>query len=196
MRILENIKPLLLSVLITLTASLGACVSLIDATTSKPIAAKTGERSLGNYIDDSRIETVIAVNIRKADPALRAAHVSVVSFNGVVLLVGQVATMDNREAAADVAQAVQEVRQVHNELTVAEPISGFARTNDAWLTAKIKTKFMFKPGLDSGRIKVVTENGIVYLMGLATTAEADLAVEVARNSSGIQKIVRVFEYIN
>ena len=196
MKFLKNTKFLLLAALLALTATLSACVSLIDATTSKPIATKTGERSLGNYIDDSRIETIVAVNIRKADPALRAAHVSVISFNGVVLLVGQVASTENRDAAADVAQTVQEVRQVHNELTVAEPISFLARSNDSWLTAKIKTKFMFKSGLDSGRIKVVTENGIVYLMGLATAAEADLAVDVARNSSGIQKIVRVFEYIN
>jgi len=181
---------------VLLVVLLTSCVSLMDATTSKPITSEPGERSLGHYIDDQRIETVVAVNIRKADPDLRAAHISVISFNGVVLLVGQVATAANRDAAADIAHAVQEVRQVHNELTISGPLSLLARTNDSWLTAKIKTKFVFKGGLDSGRIKIVTENGVVYLMGLVTHAESDIAVDVARNSSGIQKIVRVFEYID
>lgn len=190
------IKTLLPAGLVLLALLLSSCVSLIDATTSTPIAAEPGERSFGNYIDDKRIETVVAVNLRKADPELRAAHISVISFNGVVLLVGQVATSNHRDQAADIAQAVQEVRQVHNELTVSGAISLLARTNDSWLTAKIKTKFIFKGGLDSGRIKIVTENGVVYLMGLMTHAEADTAVDVARNSSGIQKIVRVFEYID
>ncbi len=193
---IQKVRRLLLPGIAILVLLLASCVSLVDATTSKPIAAEPGERSLGHYIDDQRIETVVAVNIRKADPALRAAHISVISFNGVVLLVGQVATPENRDASADIASVVQEVRQVHNELTVSDPISLSARTNDGWLTAKIKIKFVFKGGLDSGRIKIVTENGVVYLLGLVTHAEADTAVDVARNSSGIQKVVRVFEYID
>ena len=196
MNSIKNIKQLIPFGLAVSIAMLSACVSLVDATTSKPIASDPGERSMGHYIDDKTIETVVAVNIRKADPELRAAHISVISFNGVVLLVGQVATSNNRDAAADVAHVVNDVRQVHNELTVMDPISLLARTNDSWLTAKIKTKFIFKGGIDSGKIKIVTENGVVYLMGLITHAQADLAVEVARNSSGIQKIVRVFEYID
>jgi len=195
-KILQRRNVLFLAVFVTIMLTLVSCVSLVDATTSTPIKPEPGERSFGHYIDDKRIETVVAVNIRKADPDLRAAHISVISFNGVVLLVGQVVSSNNRDAAADIANTVQDVRQVHNELTVVGSISLLARTNDSWLTAKIKTKFMFKGGLDSGRIKVVTENGVVYLMGLVTHTEADTAVDVARNSSGIQKIVRVFEYID
>jgi len=196
MTAMQKISKLFRVGFVLLMTLLTSCVSLVDATTSKPITPEPGERSLGHYIDDQRIETIVAVNIRKADPDLRAAHISVISFNGVVLLVGQVATSANRDAAADIAHAVQEVRQVHNELTVSGPISLLARSNDSWLTVKIKTKFIFKGGLDSGRIKIVTENGIVYLMGLVTHTEADTAVDVTRNSSGIQKIVRVFEYID
>lgn len=178
------------------TLTLGACVSVIDATTHDPIQPDHGERTFGIVLDDQRIETTVLVNLRKAGEGLRSAHISVVSFNGVVLLVGQVSNADDRENATQVAHAVQNVRQVHNELTVSGPISLLARTNDNWLTSKIKTKFAFRGDVEAGRIKVVTEAGTVFLLGLVTRAEADIAVEVARNTGGVQKIVRVFEYIN
>lgn len=175
---------------------LGGCVSFIDATSNGPIQPNYGERTFGIYLDDGRIERTIAVNLRKASGSLRASHISVISFNGVVLLVGQVSSGDDRETATQVAQAVQNVRQVHNELTVSGAISFLARTNDSWLTSKIKTKYAFRGDVDAGRIKVVTEAGVVFLLGLVTRDEADIAVEVARNTGGVQKIVRVFEYIN
>lgn len=176
--------------------NLCSCVSIIDATTSEPIQAVPGERTFGITIDDQRIETTTYVNLRKSSESLRAAHISVVSYNGVVLLVGQVASAEDRELATQVTQAVQNVRQVHNELTVFGSISLLARTNDSWLTSKIKTKYAFRSDIEAGRIKVVTEAGVVFLLGLVTREEADIAVEVARNTGGVQKIVRVFEYIN
>src|SRR5688572_27862790 len=121
--------------------ALSACVSVIDATTHEPIQPDHGERTFGIFIDDQRIETTVYVNLRKAGESLRSAHISVVSFNGVVLLVGQVNSSDDRETATQVAHAVQNVRQVHNELTVSGATSLPARTNDSWLTSKIKTKY-------------------------------------------------------
>lgn len=175
---------------------LSACVSVIDATTHEPIQPDQGERTFGIVIDDQRIETTVYVNLRKAGEGLRSAHISVVSFNGVVLLAGQVSSSEDRETATQTAHAVQNVRQVHNELTVSGPTSLLARTNDSWLTSKIKTKFAFRGDVEASRIKVVTEAGSVFLLGLVTREEADIAVEVARNTGGVQKIVRVFEYIN
>jgi len=176
--------------------ALSACVSVIDATTNEPIQADHGERTFGIVIDDQRIETTVYVNLRKASESLRSAHISVVSFNGVVLLVGQVNSSDDREVATQITNAVQNVRQVHNELTVSGATSLPARTNDSWLTLKIKTKYAFRGGIEAGRIKVVTEAGTVFLLGLVTREEADIAVDVARNTGGVQKIVRVFEYLN
>lgn len=189
-------RSVYLPALVVVTLILSGCVTFLDAVTSEPIVTDHGERTVGSVIDDNNIETIAAINLRKADPALRAAHISVVSFNGVVLLAGQVQSPENRDAAADITNRVQNVRQVHNELTVGNNISVIARMYDSWLTTKIKTKFAFKGDVDSGRVKVVTENGVVYLMGLLTRAESDAAVEAARYTSGIQKIVRVFEYID
>lgn len=184
------------SLLLLCLCTLNACVSVIDATTREPIQPHHGERTFGIVIDDQRIETTVYVNLRKASESLRSAHISIVSFNGVVLLVGQVNNSEDREAATQIAQAVQNVRQVHNELTVSGATSLPARTNDSWLTSKIKTKYAFRGDVESGRIKVVTEAGTVFLLGLVTREEADIAVEVARNTGGVQKIVRVFEYLN
>lgn len=190
------ILPLRNCLLLLCLSAIGACVGVIDATTHKPIEPDHGTRTFGIFIDDQRIETTTYVNLRKASESLRAAHISVVSFNGVVLLVGQVNNPEDRETATQIAHAVQNVRQVHNELTVAGATSLLARTNDSWLTSKIKTKYAFRGDIEASRIKVVTEAGSVFLLGLVTREEADIAVEVARNTGGVQKIVRVFEYIN
>lgn len=184
------------SLLLLCVCTLSACVSIIDASTSDPIQPDQGERTFGIVIDDQRIETTVHVNLRKASESLREAHIGVVSFNGVVLLVGQVSSPDDRENATQIANAVQNVRQVHNELTVSGATSLPARTNDNWLTSKIKTKYAFRGDVEASRIKVVTEAGTVFLLGLVTREEADIAVDIARNTGGVQKIVRVFEYLN
>lgn len=193
---MHTTRLFLLSTLFIACVSQTACVSIIDATTDGPIQENPGERTFGHAVDDEKIETVVLVNLRKASPDLKAAHINAISFNGVILLIGQVASADDRALAADVAHKTRGARLVHNELTVSGKISTLAITNDAWLTTKVKSKLMANSDIDSGRIKVATENGAVYLMGLLTRSEAEAAVEVTRNTGGIQKVVRVFEYID
>ena len=93
-------------------------------------------------------------------------------------------------------EPLRNVRRVHNELTVAGETTLLSRTNDGWLTTKVKTALSAGELTDATRIKVVTENAVVYLMGLLTRSEADAAVALAREIKGVQKIVKVFEYIN
>ncbi|WP_020207917.1 BON domain-containing protein [Gilvimarinus chinensis] len=172
------------------------CTSIISATTDEPITIDPGKRSLGVKIDDQQIETIAAVNINKAHPMLNDAPVSVHSFNAVVLLVGQVPTNELRELAGNTARKLPNVRQVHNELQVQAPISLLAGANDSWLTTKIKSKLLTNRDIDSGRLHIVTENNSVFLMGLVTHAEAEAITDVARHTGGVQKVVRVFEYID
>ena len=119
-----------------------------------------------------------------------------VSYNGLILLAGQVATAELKEQAATVAQEVNRVRKVHNELSIGGPISLVARTNDAWLTGKVKSRLVASKEAQGLKVKVVTENGVVYLMGLVTRAQADAVVTVTANVYGVQKIVKVFEYLD
>ncbi len=176
--------------------ALSACAPVMDATSDGPIRQNPGTRTLGAVLDDDRIEDVALVNIKKVGPEMRKGHISVISFNGVVLLVGQVPTDALRTKAAAAASKVQKVRQVQNALTVGQNISFGARSYDSWLTTKIKTKYAFNNDVNGQRVKVITENGVIYLMGLVTQKEADRAASVAQNTGGAQRIVKAFEYID
>jgi osmotically-inducible protein OsmY len=114
----------------------------------------------------------------------------------MVLLTGQVESDEIKSIAAASIKDLRKVRTVHNELEVAGPTSMMARTNDSWLSTKVKTALLSSSKTEGGRIKVVTENSVVYLMGLLTRSEAEAAVEKTRKVFGVQKIVKVFEYIN
>lgn len=188
-------RPLTICLLIFSLGLVQGCSSIISATKSEPIDNDAAERSFGAYIDDEVIETKALVNIDKAHPDLANSHIVVVSYNGIVLLAGQVASEQMRVLAADTVAEIKKVRRVHNEITLSGNTSMVARSNDAWITTKVKSKMLASSKIEAGRIKVVTENGVVYLMGLVTREEADQAAETARSTSGVQKVVRIFEYI-
>ncbi|WP_288130589.1 BON domain-containing protein [Microbulbifer sp.] len=180
----------------SLIALLTGCATVLDATHDGPIQPDPGERSFGTYIDDQKLETITTVNIGKAHPGLKAANIDVVAFNGVILLTGQVPDSELRNLAGRTAQQVHSVRQVYNEIQVRGNTSVLARTSDTWLTTKVKSVLLADKEVDSSRIKVVTENGVVYLMGLLTRQEAENAAEVARGVGGVQKVVKAVEYID
>ncbi|WP_319005064.1 BON domain-containing protein [Microbulbifer elongatus] len=189
-------KPVKLAIAACALSILGGCATVLDATHDGPIQPDPGERSFGTYIDDQQLETITKVNIGKAHPDLKAANIDVVSFNGVVLLTGQVPSNELRNLAGGTAQQVHSVRQVYNEIQVRGTTSMLARTSDTWLTTKVKSALLTDKEIDSGRIKVVTENGVVYLMGLLTRQEAENAAEKTRTVGGVQKVVKAVEYID
>ena len=182
---------------LTLCLSITGCSSVITASRENPIEDDRGTRTFGSKIDDSLIETKVAVNVAKASPDLdKNSHIVVTSFNGIVLLAGQTPRADLKSLAEQTAGQVQRVKKVHNELQVLPPSSLLARNNDAWLTTKIKAQMLTDSNIPGSRIKVVTENGIVYLMGLLTQQEANQATNLVQGVSGVQKIVKLFEYID
>ncbi len=174
---------------------LSGCVTMLDATSDGPLEPDPGRRTFGAYVDDQRLETVIKVNLRKADPALAEANINVLSFNGVVLLTGEVPSSDLRQAAGEIVRSINKVRQVHNELLVKSNSTFFSRSNDNWLTTKLRSKILASRDIESERVKVVVENRVVYLMGLLTREEANLVSEIAAQTEGVEKVVRVIEYI-
>lgn len=183
--------------LLSLCLAVSGCSSMVSATRDAPIEQNRGTRTIGSKIDDSLIETKAAVNIAKAHPDLdQNSHVVVASFNGVVLLAGQTPRQELKTLAAQQASAIQRVKRVHNELQVLPPSSALARSNDTWLTTKIKTQMLADNSVPGGRIKVITENGIVYLLGLVSHDEGDRATSIVQSVSGVQRIVKLFEYID
>ena len=177
---------------------LSGCATVISATTGDDgLEENRGRRTFGAMVDDGSIETTVKVNLNAADDGLKDAHISVVSFNGVVLLVGQVPSQDLKNLTTRVATSSStRIKTVHNELEVAGATTFLSRSNDAWLSTKLKTLMLADPSVSGLRTKVVTENGVVYLMGLVTQEEADRTVELVSNTQGVTKVVRAFEYIN
>ena len=184
--------------LLTFTFLLNGCATLIStANPGETIDENQGRRTLGAMVDDNSIETAIKVNLDAADEGLKSAHINVVSFNATVLLVGQVPSQDLKNLATRVAtSASTRVKTVHNELEVAGATTFLSRSNDAWLSTKLKTLMLADPTVAGLRTKIVAENGVVYLMGLVSQAEADQTVDLVSNSGGVTKVVRSFEYID
>ncbi len=189
-------KVLLTVTTILFTISLlTGCVTIVDATTDGPIQPDPGKRSFGEYWDDKHIRTVVAVNLKKASPALDESHINVHSFRGVVLLTGEIPSQKLRSLATTTSKDVPRVRQVYNELQVRPKSSFFSRTSDNWLSTKLNMKLLAYKDIDSDRVKVIVEDDTVYLMGLLTQVQADKITQVVRRTGGVKKVVRAIEYI-
>jgi len=186
----------LAALLLISACGLAGCTSIIHATTDEPIQPDPTETSLGTDIDDWQLETLIGVNIKKAHPQLEHAHININAYNGVILLTGEVASNELRSIAGDTARNFRGVRQVHNEIQVTGTSSLLSRSNDVWLSTKVRAKLIAEDNIKSTRIKVVTESSVIYLMGLVTRSTGDIAARVASTTKGAKRVVKVFEYID
>ena len=173
-----------------------AVMFLSACSTAGPMSDDHGKRTFGTSLDDMMLSSRAKSNIKNTNEQLDKAHIEVTTFNGVLLLTGQVPSDDTKQLAEQSLEGLRNLRTVHNELEVAGPTSIPSRLNDSYLSTKVKTALITDSATEGGRTKVITENGVVYLMGLLTRDEADAAVSKAREVFGVQKIVKVFEYIN
>tara|TARA_B100001013_G_scaffold325397_1_gene237400 strand:+ start:4869 stop:5417 length:549 start_codon:yes stop_codon:yes gene_type:complete len=175
-----------------------SCTTILVQTTGEEgILEDPGERTAGAMLEDQSIVTKVKVNMRSQEPAFRQSSFDVISHNGVVLLVGQVESKTLKNRATKIAsKASSKVRRIHNELEVAGRTSLISRTNDTWIATKVRTLLYTNDDVPSDQVRVIAENGAVYLMGLISQAEGDNAANLARNISGVTKVVKVFEYIN
>jgi osmotically-inducible protein OsmY len=191
-----NTKSFLLITGISLSVLISGCSNVISAGRQDPIKEDPGHRTVGSYIDDEVVETLSMVNLAKGSEQIEASNISVTSYNGVVLLTGQAPGESARTEAEQIVSQVRKVRKIHNEIKISGISSTLARTNDTWLTTKVKAELLTNENVDGSRIKVVTDSSTVYLMGLVSPQESDTAVNIVRNIPGVEKIVKVFEYVN
>ncbi len=173
--------------------ALQGCVGVAAVGVGTAALSIADRRTAGIQLEDENIEW----KARKLQlENFKDAHVNVTSFNLQLLLTGEVR---NEQAKADIAAAmakIPSVKLVHNELNVSGNTSLASRSSDSLLTASVKTRFIGNKNFSSNHVKVISEAGTVYLMGMVSQAEADAAVEVARNTSGVGKVVRVFEIVD
>ena len=175
-------------------SGLSACAPLIVGGAVMTGVVATDRRTAGTQLEDEAIELKVASAVRQE--LGERVHLNVTSFNRQVLLSGEAATASDREQAEKLAQSQENVKTVVNDLAIMAPSSLTQRTKDTVITSQIKASFIDAKDLQSNSIKVVTERGIVYLMGRVTQREAKRATDIARSVGGVTKVVRVFEEIS
>lgn len=151
-------------------------------------------RATETVLTDEGIEIRAANRIR--EKLADRTHVNVTSYNRTVLLTGEAPDAAARNEVEKLVSGVTNVKAISNELAIGAISTLSNRSNDAYITSKVKARFIDAGTVSPVNIKVVTENGVVFLMGLVTQREANAAVEVARTTAGVQKVVRVFEIIS
>ena len=189
------LRPILILSLCAASALLSGCGTIMSSAGAGPIEEDPGERTFAQQMTDESIETKALVNINAADEAYDQAHLSVVSYNGFLLLVGQVPSEALKALATDVTRDLEAVRRIYNELEVGPETSAGTRTNDTWITTQVKSKLLASSDTPGRRVKVVTENAVVYLMGLLTAAEADRSALEAAEVKSVTRVVQLFEII-
>ena len=148
-------------------------------------------------VEDQSIQTKVTVNMKSQEPAFRGSNFSIVSHNGVVLIVGQTESESLKARATDIAsKASSKIKRIHNEMEVSGKTSLLSRSNDTWIATKVRTLMLTNKEVPSDQVKVIAENGSIYLMGIINQEQGDRAANLARNVSGVTKVVKVFEYIN
>ncbi len=153
------------------------------------------KRSIGTLIEDENIELDTLKKIFKQDKTWKKSRIEVVSFNKTLLLVGQAPTRKMKQQAGVIASKMPSIKKLHNAIKVSAPIPTVKVWNDTALFLKIRTALFSEKNYDSSKVKVVVENSEVFLMGLLTQKEAQLATHITRNISGVSKVIQLFEII-
>jgi osmotically-inducible protein OsmY len=192
-------RELLWVSLLLLTPALHGCFPAIVAGGGAAVLMAEDRRSSGTYVDDQNIELKVskAISEKYSDKKYEdTVHIDVTSFNRFVLLDGEVPDQAAKDDIGALALGVVGVRNVQNEIVIGPITSGGTRTSDAYITSKVKARFTSENKFQPNHVKVVTENGVVFLMGLVKHKEGEDAAEIASTTNGVTRVVKVFEYID
>lgn len=172
------------------------CIALVAGGavgTGAVVAAES--RTAGTMVNDETIELKASRVLSNNREIYEASRLEATSVNGRVLITGQCKDASYLTYIEQRIAAIEQVREVIDRVEQISPVDFSQRSTDSWITTKVKTQLLFGKDINSGRFKVITENGVVYLIGLVTKDEAARAVNVARQTSGVRKVVKIFDYI-
>jgi osmotically-inducible protein OsmY len=173
-----------------------ACAPVIIGGAATGAVVANDKRTTGTFVEDEAIELKIR-NALLSDKSLKGvAHINATSFNTNVLLTGEAATEEARQKIVAMVKNTRKVSHVFNEISIAAPSAFMARSSDTLLTSNVKTRLLTNKSVDGTKIKVVTEAGIVYLMGITKRDQGSAAALVASQASGVQKVVKLFQYLD
>ena len=194
MRTLSNTSVGTLILVAALGTQLTACVPVVAGGAAAGGLVAADRRSTGAYLEDQEIELKAEKAI--SDNLKENVHANVTSYNRRVLITGEVSNEANKAKAESVVRPIQNVNRINNQLVIGANSTISSRTNDTYITSKVKTKFISENKFAANLVKVVTENGTVFLMGMVTHKEGDDAGEIASKVSDVKKVVKDFEYID
>jgi len=172
--------------------TLNGCFPIIATGVGAGVLLADDRRSNGAMLDDESIEIKVnkAINNKYADNV----HVNVTSYNRYVLLTGEAPTQTQKDGIEQALKSVPNIRGIYNEIVHGNPSTLGARSNDAYITSKVKARLLDQSKVQTNHVKVVTEGNIVYLLGLVKKSEAQAATDVASTTGGVRKVVKLFEY--
>lgn len=183
--------------LISLTALLlqGCVGAVVVGGAAVATKTTTDPRTTGTQVDDTTLEMRVSTALTKDLPLKQDARVVVVAYQGQILLMGQAPNSELALKAQQIAEKVDGVEDIYNEIRLGQPI-GIARVSqDSWLTTKIRSKLLTSNQVKSTNVKVITENGEVFLLGLVTDKQGKAASKVASETEGVQRVTTVFNYV-
>ena len=190
----HKLRLLALVIVFPLVAGvLSGCVAAVVGGAGTAVLVGEDRRTVGTVTEDQGIELKAANRI---NDKFKDAHINLTSFSRMVLITGETINAASKAEIEKIVRAVENVRGVYNETAVAGASPLSARANDSFITSKVKARFVDERKFNAVHVKVVTEASAVYLLGLVKRQEADDAVEIARTTSGVQKVVKLFEYLD
>jgi osmotically-inducible protein OsmY len=177
----------------TLLLSNCAYTTAVSSGASAVYSRHSIQKGINDQLASIRTYGAIYVNHKEE---YKETHICVATFNNVLLLTGQVTQPNQKIAVSQLAKEESGASEIYNFTTIEKPTSALIRISDSWITSKIKAQLIAINDVDPTQIKVVTENGVVYLMGIVPPTQADIAVEVARTTAGVQRVVKIFSYLH
>jgi osmotically-inducible protein OsmY len=184
----------LVLILIMASAIQGCAVATIAAVTAGATVI-SDRRTFSKQIDDHSIEFIAHNELLKNKALAKNTNINIVSVNGVVLVVGQAPNSYLRDLVIKTIKTTPDIVSIHNQIRIRPITSITTQSNDVWLTSKVKSTLLASGEVNGKDVKVVTENAEVFLLGLVSVKEADLVVEIVRNISGVDRVIKAFEYI-
>lgn len=187
--------PLLLALSLLASGLLSGCAPVVVGGAGVGALMAEDRRTVTTYLMDEEIELKAAH--RTSEARLDKVHANFTSYNRRVLITGEAPTEALKARVSEIVRGVENVREgeVKNEMQIAAPTSLVTRSNDVLLTTQVKTSLFNDRRLNANQIKVVSENGVVFLMGIVKPAEGDAAAEIASKVPGVTRVIKVFEYI-
>ncbi|MFT6331370.1 MAG: osmotically-inducible protein OsmY [Bermanella sp.] len=187
-------KTIYLPIVLSATLLLQSCVGLVIGAGMGAASVAHDRRTIGTQVDDTTTAGRISTAMFKNTAIKEQASISVQVFNGTALLVGQAPTRALMQQAEKLASSVKNIKKIHNQIRLGSPIPANVIANDAWLASKVKTKLIADKRIDGLHIEIEVENGEVFLMGLVSEQESNIAVDITRNIQGVKQVIKAFEY--